>query len=299
MRELLEVLGSRRVARWQAGGSGYYDLGSPSWMPTTQATWTLLLLLRARGATTAGHRIWTMENAGTATHVGWNGTAGQVRCVINRATTDTNYNTGSNTLVPTSGEWTWMLITVNSGAGAAAKIGFARRLWARGAPETIAATVSNEGSGAVAHQLPIALGSPAAGATANVDVAAYALWTGAQLTAAQTKQLLALGDLEILGALATRGNAFRAVLPATHVLRQVHFPGTEWTGGGINPVDGTRYTIGSAVGYAVGVAPPIPWQRARDQAFGGLVSTFPDWLVRRPRLVPPRPDPAAIVRRVA
>jgi hypothetical protein len=278
-----------RVARFLQAGSARYDLGQPSWLTSSLGTFTWLLLIRWNGTASlrAGDRIVAMDTSGSATYLATNGTAGECRVLINRATTDTNYNTGTNALIAPNGAWTWIAVTVNTGAGNGAKVRFARRvLQPDGAPTVVTATVSNEGSGTVSHQFPLALGSQSNGnATGGpFDVAAFAMWDKA-MSAAEIRRLVATPTAELFRII-TASPSER--LEVSGKIRIAFLPGTEIGTTAPNLQDPAHRIVATggvayvpALGAILPRRPTGPWPMPRQPAAGGITAQLSRTLATR------------------
>jgi hypothetical protein len=268
-----------RVARFLQGGSARYDLGQPSWLTSSLGTFTWLVLIRwnRTASLQSNYRIVAMDTSGSATYLATNGTAGECRMLINRATTDTSYNTGTNALIAPNGAWTWIAVTVNTGAGTGAKVRFARRvLQPDGAPTLVTATVSAEGSGTVSHQFPLALGAQSnGGATGGpFDIAAFAMWNGWMGTG-EIQRLVATPTAELFRIL-TASPSER--LEIANKLRIAFLPGTEIGTTSPNLQDPSHRIVATGgVAYVPAMGAILPRRRTgpwpvRQQPAGGGIS---------------------------
>lgn len=151
----------------------------------------LLLMRRTPGSTiTTGRLIWNCEvNATIEHHVAFSGTAGLVEMNWNMATTDVNYVSNTNLFDLT--EWQWFLFTINTAAGAGAKVHLYRRRLS-GAPEIIAMTAITEGSGSPVQNASMRVGcNQGSTSSAPMDVAYCAF---AKIETSQIAALTLLGQ---------------------------------------------------------------------------------------------------------
>lgn len=140
-----------RVGRLKYSGSGNVgtDFGSPSWMPTNDATFAIISLWRKNGATNGpGLRLWNRDSGSNLTNYSTNGDGQNLRMVLNRGT-DVSYNTGTTNILPpdTDLRWFWLAVVVNTGLGSGLKIAFYRRFLGEPRWTNFAATVISEGGG--------------------------------------------------------------------------------------------------------------------------------------------------------
>lgn len=243
-----------------SGTSGLITFGPPgSWWTATLATISFVFLCRLRpgGTLSGGGRLLSLETGtNDATNICTDATvANSVRCVVNRATTDTQYKANTTVFVP--GQWVWLVVAVNTGGGTGAKVAFYKRGVGPNGGSVVSLGVNGtpiEGTGTVAHGVAnnlTILNNSGGVSGSDIQIAFAGIIPSITLTAAQVQTLttqLEQGGLEEIATGSGKGSTGLAAQ-----FRFATFPGYLWAGAKVyDPLGGLKGTISGSVRYYPG-----------------------------------------------